>query len=152
MATTGGTLLYPPLLITVIGYTWLIERNCREFWCLNLDGWNCHQRCSSTGNTNKRLIVEKGFLIRKTKHLLVSNCHWTAMIKVLQKNYVFKRKCGYCCCCHMKWQLGSRECDREKNIFVHLTWEINSPNKWHDYISWLYFLNFKKLKVPTFPK
>lgn len=46
----------------------------------------------------------------------------------------------------MKWQLGSRECDREKNIFVHLTWEINSPNKWHDYISWLYFLNFKKFQ------
>lgn len=78
---------------------------------------------------NKRLIVEKDFLIRKAKQLWVSNCHWTAVIKVLQKNYFLRLKRGYRCCCHMQWQLGSGGSYHEKDVAVHLTWEIYSPHK-----------------------
>lgn len=85
---------------------------------------------------NKRLIAAKEFLIQKWKKKIIFWCQavteqrWLMCYK--KKNDTLRLKCGYRHGCHMQWQFGSRGSYHEKDIVVHLTGEIYSPNRWYD--------------------
>ena len=110
----------------------LFKGAAKAFWCLNLVGHDYHQSHSDTGNKKTRgWLQQRSFWYRsEKKHLLVSSCHRTALIK--KKNDTLRLKCGYRRGCHMQWQFGSRGSYHEKDIVVHLTGEIYSPNRWCD--------------------
>lgn len=124
----------PPLLVAVNGYMRVSQSSSTAIWCLNLvehdyqsskPSWYGKQK-------NKRLIVRKGLFDKKIKASFGVKLSLSSTDLGVSKNSVFRLKCGYRCCCHMQWQLGSRGSYHEKDIVVRLTWEIYLPNKWYD--------------------